>query len=545
MLGFIRVVSARKAATASALLGVLTLLTLQAGPVQAQRPAPPTIDGAVQVTGDPAVTRSYAGPVLATHPQDPNIIVIADGEARASRCGLQVSTNRGLSWSARSTPEPSGTTCVWANNGPVLDVAFSADGAALYYAFSAGRPADWPQRTIYVARSTDLGESFELLTKVPTPPADLDKGQAGVHAMPSLGVDATRPNTVFVLWRSNYGAWNLGHLLTGNQPRLVQRPLMSVSNDGGRTFSEPVDAGGDYKGSIQSATLVVGQRGELMVFFGESAGFGGQQKLPGAHLHFTLSSDGGKTFSHQNIHQMPDGETTTVVNAPVAAIDRKSGTIHVVWEDMGGGPARVLTKRSEDGGKTWSAPVKVNDADPLRKWTFNESFPGLSIAPDGRIDVAWYDSREDPTARADAERHLPLQHVYYSHSLDGGQTWAPNVRVSDRLINRNIGVWETGIRSPVALVSDRHVANIAWVDARNGDPATDNEDIYFARARFVGPAEAFGGARSATTDRGWWFVLGLAVALVVAGGAFLAGTRIGNRPEPTPSAMSSRSTSDP
>ncbi len=531
-------------AVLTGIVGAVSLVALGSGPAAAQRQAPRAVDAAVQVTGDVSVTRSYAGPVLAVHPKDPNVVVVADGEARSSKCGLQLSYDGGLSWVSRPTPEPAGTTCVWANNGPIVDLAFSADGSALYYAFSAGRPADWPQRTIHVARSTDVGDTFETVARVPSAPADLDKGQSGVHAMPSLGIDPARPETVYVVYRSNYGAWNLGHLLTSSQPRLVQRPLVSVSRDGGRTFSEPVDAAGDHRGSIQSPRMAVGNGGEVMVFFGESAGFGGQQKLPGAHLYLAMSTDGARTFTRQELHQMPDGETTTVVNAAIPAVDRRTGTVHVVWEDMGGGPARILTKRSEDGGKTWSAPMKINDADPLRKWTFNESFPGVSIAANGRIDVAWYDSRDDPTARADAQQHLPLQHVYYSHSSDGGRTWAPNVRVSDRFINRNIGVWETGIRSPVALRSAQDVVHMAWVDTRNGDAATDNEDIYFARARFTDPAQAFGGEARGTEGRWPWFLLGVAVTLTFSGAAFLVGTRLGRRQE-APATGERRGTSSP
>ena len=60
----------------------------------------------------------------------------------------------------------------------------------------------------------------------------------------------------------------------------------------------------------------------------------------------------------------------------------------------------ILFARSVDNGKTWSAPTKVNDVDPKRDWDFSDQMPTMGVAPNGRIDVAWYDYRNDPTFKA-------------------------------------------------------------------------------------------------------------------------------------------------
>ena len=51
----------------------------------------------------------------------------------------------------------------------------------------------------------------------------------------------------------------------------------------------------------------------------------------------------------------------------------------------------VMFVRSTDGGTTFSAPRRVND-DPVNhaKWHW---FGTLSVAPNGRIDVVWFDTR--------------------------------------------------------------------------------------------------------------------------------------------------------
>ena len=74
--------------------------------------------------------------------------------------------------------------------------------------------------------------------------------------------------------------------------------------------------------------------------------------------------------------------------------------------------------RSTDGGLTFSAPHRIND-DPINhnKWHF---FGTLSVAPNGRIDVVWLDTRN-------AANNIDSQ-LFYSFSTDGGVTWAPNIQ---------------------------------------------------------------------------------------------------------------------
>ena len=81
----------------------------------------------------------------------------------------------------------------------------------------------------------------------------------------------------------------------------------------------------------------------------------------------------------------------------------------------------VMFVRSTDGGLTFSAPRRIND-DPVNpsKWHW---FGTLSVAPNGRIDSVWYDTRN-------AANNTDSQ-LFYSWSTDGGVTWAPNVAVSN------------------------------------------------------------------------------------------------------------------
>ena len=77
--------------------------------------------------------------------------------------------------------------------------------------------------------------------------------------------------------------------------------------------------------------------------------------------------------------------------------------------------------RSTDGGVTFSAPHKINDA-PVNpsKWHW---FGTFSVAPNGRLDAVWYDARN-------AANNTDSQ-LFYSWSTDAGVTSSPNVAVSN------------------------------------------------------------------------------------------------------------------
>jgi hypothetical protein len=130
----------------------------------------------------------------------------------------------------------------------------------------------------------------------------------------------------------------------------------------------------------------------------------------------------------------------------------------------------VMFVRSTNGGLSFSAPHRVND-DPINhnKWHWLGT---LSVAPNGRIDSVWLDTRN-------ASNNTDSQ-LFYSYSVDGGNTWSPNVAVSSPF-NPFIGYPnQNKIGDYITIVSDNTGGNVAY-------PATFNneEDVYYVR---VGPS---------------------------------------------------------
>ena len=84
------------------------------------------------------------------------------------------------------------------------------------------------------------------------------------------------------------------------------------------------------------------------------------------------------------------------------AVDPTSGALYVVWQDARfRGVDEIAFAQSTDGGRTWSAPIRINrtpyNRNPLRKQAF---IPSVEVGPGSRLVVTYYDFRND-TARAE------------------------------------------------------------------------------------------------------------------------------------------------
>src|SRR6516165_9983510 len=134
----------------------------------------------------------------------------------------------------------------------------------------------------------------------------------------------------------------------------------------------------------------------------------------------------------------------------------------------------VMFARSTDGGQTFSAPQRLND-DPINhnKWHI---FGTPSVAPNGRIDIVWLDSRN-------ASNNIDMQ-LFYTYSTDGGVSWAANIPVSNSFNpqagypnNQKIGDY-------ITIVSDATGGNVAYAATFNVNPNAvggHEQDVYYVR----------------------------------------------------------------
>lgn len=140
----------------------------------------------------------------------------------------------------------------------------------------------------------------------------------------------------------------------------------------------------------------------------------------------------------------------------LASVDRLSNT----------DPADVMFSRSTDGGLSWSAPVRINDDVSTSNYQW---FGTLSVAPNGRIDVVWLDTRANLFGFLSSA-------LYYSYSLDQGLTWSANVALSEPFDSRIGWPQQNKMGDYFHMVSTNEAAHLAWCGTFNQE-----QDVYYGR----------------------------------------------------------------
>jgi uncharacterized repeat protein (TIGR01451 family) len=120
---------------------------------------------------------------------------------------------------------------------------------------------------------------------------------------------------------------------------------------------------------------------------------------------------------------------------PAFAVSPVNGNLYIAWADYRFGDSDIYFTRSTNGGSTWSLPVRLND-DPAGNG-MDQFQPQISVAPDGRVAVMWFDRRLPcPDLPWIPEAHVGLLNgcidTFMTRSYDEGVSWTPNARVSDQ-----------------------------------------------------------------------------------------------------------------
>jgi hypothetical protein len=249
--------------------------------------------------------------------------------------------------------------------------------------------------------------------------------------------------------------------------------MFTRSIDGGVTWMTPIT----IPSTPRWGTLAVGPDGDLYV--------AGRQPSNSANFLVARSNDAQNalltpTFTTASL-SLGGSQVFNLVSGPnpVGLLGQvgigcdtsdgpRRGHLYVLCsvDPAGSDPMDVRFSRSTDGGVTWSASVRVND-DPAttNAWQW---FGTLSVAPNGRIDVVWNDTRNTGVVN--------LSQLFYSFSNDGGLTWSPNQQLSP--------TWDSYVGWPVQqkigdyyhMVSDNVGASLAWSATFNG-----GQDVYYLR----------------------------------------------------------------
>ncbi len=364
------------------------------------------------------------------------------------QAGFGYTTDGGLTWTFPGVLQPG-----FFRSDPVT--ASDETGTFFYLSLRSS----WPVQTFFcddMWRSTDGGAAWTLISgKQGAIGGDkqwftIDKTGGPGHgfqyqAWDTAGCDFgmfNRATDAGVTWETPV-----------NIPNTIQFGTLDVDTNGNLYVGgENAFVSGDFWCARSSNAQIGGQTPTFdqntSVNMGGSLGGGGINPA-GLTGQLFLAVDRSGTATNNNIYMLasvvPPGRTTT----------------------------DVMFVRSTDGGLTFSAPQKVND-DPVNpsKWHW---FGTFSVAPNGRLDAVWHDTRN-------AANNTDSQ-LFYSNSTDAGVTWSPNVAVSNAFNPFEGYPNQDKIGDYITIVSDNTGGNVAYSATFNFNPNRNQheEDVYYVR----------------------------------------------------------------
>lgn len=470
---------------------------------------------------------------LAVNPANPQHVVAVYANYLDSRCEASASFDGGTTWSAAFQFTPPGAN-------PFDDYAKGCNnsfGTSQYVEFGTGNNV----YTVTGGQKRGIGflqDSSQLLYKSTDGGVTWQQGVVAMQGGPGssnfssgpvwyragLSVDAGAAggaDRIYLVARMIQGPETFCQPATTPPTRCY--PMRSVvSDDGGQTFSEPVQVSPvttnttDYAskpivnddGSVTVAWRTFGAEGLIQVARSTDNGRSWGAPVDVARVkntgtsgsHVTLAPSGSATYPR--MIGAPGGRLYLVYSqgstGPTAPEGGYQGADHFISPD-----SQVWFQRSRDGGLTWEAPKRISEQTSLPgSRTHQTRHPSIHVSPSGRINVVWHDRRH--WFQMSGERQCTHSHTfcpdirlgdtYYSYSNDGGDSFSTPMRITDRSHNNEVG-YDTRPSgywwfAPQAVTVGDDDVLVAWMDSREGNWDTDTEDIYLAKVNFDATGDA-------------------------------------------------------
>lgn len=377
-------------------------------------------------------------PSIAVDPTNPNRIVIGWRQfdtvtSNFRQAGNAYSTDAGVTWTFPGVINPG-----IFRSDPVLD--FDKDGNFFYNSLQGDFSCD-------VYSITDGGTNWGT----PEPAHGGDKQWMRIDRTDGIGSG------------NNYSNWNVS--FSTCSPGDFTR-----STDGATTF-EDCEA---VLASPRWGTLAVDAEGTLYIS-GTSNNFGGlvvakstTAKDPDAVVTWdsftSVDLDGYLNVGQPVNPQGLLGQMWVDVDVSGGSGDGNVYVLAAVARLSNTDQGDIMFAKSTDGGATFSSPLKLNLDEDIS----NTQWMGtMSVAPNGRIDVVWLDTRNAPSG-------TNMSQLFYRFSEDQGETWSDEEIISEAF-NPNIGYpQQDKMGDYFDMVSDNEGAHLAWANTLNG-----GQDVYY------------------------------------------------------------------
>jgi len=270
----------------------------------------------------------------------------------------------------------------WVSTGP--------DGTVYGSALSFDATA--PDNAVVALTSYDGGRSYRNVTEV-----IVDTEARFFNDKNSVTADPRRPGTAYQVWDRLESSPDLTEFVEG--PTLV-----SITRDFGRTWSAPIVAVDTAPFQQTIGNVIVGDpRTGVIYNFYTSIQYTDATATAVEFVRFEVvrSLDAGRTWgrpvviapdtSVADVHPNTGQPLRTGAGLPFPAIDPRTGTLYVAYEGTdftGGAYNQIQLVHSDDGGRTWSGPVRVNGDPSVTAHT-----PSIAVTRDGDVGITYYDLR--------------------------------------------------------------------------------------------------------------------------------------------------------
>lgn len=416
-------------------------------------------------------------PELVADPSDQRFVVEANRiDSPDFSCALQLSGDGGASWSpARPIVRlpPGAKTCY------APEAAFDGSGV-LYYLFIGLAGGGNQPMGVFLTTSADRGRTFSLPRQV------LGPANFGVH----MAIDRSwgRMGRIHMVWLHASGSLALG----GFPP--TRNPILSAySDDGGTTFSKPVQVSDADRKRVVAPSLALGPHHSVHVAYVDlGADARDYEGLDGPvwdgmwSVVVATSQNGGQTFGTGSVVDnglVPPERVMLIFTMPPPAMVAWSNRVCLSWADARNRDEDIFL-RCTRSGRLWGHLVRVNNdrvGDGHRQY-----LPQLSVSPGGRLDVVYLD-RVDQLGIT--------EQTDYTYSNNGGRSFAPSVHLAENASFAGIGARYAGpaaaeqveFGSRLGLRSDRGGALAAWPDTGNSRITSTDQDIFTTRLKFPRP----------------------------------------------------------
>jgi len=162
-------------------------------------------------------------------------------------------------------------------------------------------------------------------------------------------------------------------------------------------------AGGSIELGVKgrgNATPTIAAEGSFV-----AVAWGGTEKSGATDVFLAVSRDGGRSFGAPvRVNNVEGDARLNGEQPPHVALVPRAGhdpAIVVVWTTKGTAGTKLLQTRSNDGGKSFPAapPVPGTEAPGNRGWQ------AIAVEPGGRVDAVWLDHREMASDSSMAASH--------------------------------------------------------------------------------------------------------------------------------------------